>query len=129
MTDDEQDSFELEGEGFSEAQSLPHHVGHRDRLRARFQENGSNSVADYELLELILFRSIPRRDIKPIAKELLQRFGSIAEVLSAPVERLVEIQGVGQSVALDLKVVQAAAAVFKRSFVAQESSVFLDATA
>lgn len=99
--------------GFEEAQvassiNKPHYAGHRDRLRARFSENGAKAVADYELLELILFRSIPRRDTKPIAKTLLARFGSIAEILSAPLERLIEIDGIGRSVALDLKVVQAA---------------------
>lgn len=86
----------------------PHYAGHRDRLRKRFSDNGADALADYELLELILFRSIPRRDTKPIAKALLKRFGSTAEVLSAPVERLTEIDGVGPTVAFDLKIIQAA---------------------
>ncbi len=86
----------------------PHYSGHRDRLRERFVQNGSNSLADYELLELLLFRSIPRRDTKPIAKALLARFGTIAETLSAPIELLTEIDGIGKTVALDLKVIQAA---------------------
>lgn len=99
--------------GFEDARSQtsppkPHYAGHRERLRARFAENGTKALADYELLELILFRSIPRRDTKPIAKELLTRFGSVAEVLSAPVERLIEVDGIGRSVALDLKIIQAA---------------------
>ncbi len=55
--------------------STPHYYGHRDRLRARFTEVGGDALPDYELLELVLFRSIPRRDVKPIAKELLKRFG------------------------------------------------------
>ena len=98
--------------GFEEAvpqpsPAKPHYAGHRDRLRARFAENGVNALADYELLELILFRSIPRRDTKPIAKALLARFGTVAEVLSAPVARLTEVDGIGRSVALDLKIVQA----------------------
>ena len=65
----------------------PHYHGHRDRLRARFQEAGAETLPDYELLELLLFRSIPQRDVKPLAKELIQRFGSFAEVLGAPVAR------------------------------------------
>ena len=99
--------------GFEEARpqtsaGKPHYAGHRDRLRARFEENGAKALADYELLELILFRSIPRRDTKPIAKALLARFGTVAEALSAPIERITEIDGIGRSVALDLKIIQAA---------------------
>lgn len=97
-------------EGFEEAKAAPaHYKGHRDRLRARFEENGPDAIADYELLELILFRSIPRRDTKPIAKDLLARFGTVAEVLAAPSNRLTEVSGIGASVALDLKLIQAAA--------------------
>lgn len=87
----------------------PHHVGHRDRLRARFREAGPEALADYELLELLLFRSLPRRDTKPIAKDLLSTFGSIAGVLGASEKRLTEIDGIGESVAGDLKVAQAVA--------------------
>jgi hypothetical protein len=57
----------------------PHYHGHRDRLRARFSEAGGDALPDYELLEIVLFRSIPRRDVKPIAKELIRRFGTFAE--------------------------------------------------
>jgi DNA repair protein RadC len=91
------------------AEAPPHFHGHRDRLRARFREAGSDALADYEMLELILFRAIPVRDVKPLAKELLARFGSFAEVISAPVERLKEVDGIGESVATDLKIVAAAA--------------------
>jgi DNA repair protein RadC len=87
--------------------AVPHYHGHRERLRARFQEAGADALPDYELLELLLFRSIPQRDVKPLAKELIQRFGSFAEVLGAPVSRLTEIKGVGEGVALDLKIVAA----------------------
>ncbi|MDW6023946.1 DNA repair protein RadC [Mesorhizobium sp. BAC0120] len=87
----------------------PHYAGHRDRLRERFAGAGSSNFADYELLELLLFRSIPRADTKPIAKALLARFGTFAEVLGAPVSLLQEVKGVGPSVALDLKIVAAAA--------------------
>ncbi len=82
-----------------------HYHGHRDRLRQRFREGGDRALADYELLELLLFRLIPRRDTKPIAKALLARFGSLPEVLGAPVQLLTEVKGVGDSVATDLKLV------------------------
>lgn len=87
----------------------PHYHGHRDRLRARFAQKGADSLADYELLELYLFRSIPRRDVKPIAKELIAKFGNFAEVIAAPIEQLTEIKGVSEKVALDLKILRAAA--------------------
>src|SRR4051812_18031658 len=81
----------------SGADGPPHYLGHRDRLRARFMEIGGDALPDYELLELVLFRSIPRRDVKPIAKELIRRFGAFAEVLAAPPARLMETEGVGES--------------------------------
>jgi DNA repair protein RadC len=83
--------------------------GHRERLRERFLAGGADPLPDYELLELVLFRSQPRRDVKPLAKQLIARFGSFAEVLGAPLERLREIRGVGETTALDLKIVAAAA--------------------
>ncbi len=86
----------------------PHYHGHRDRLRARFVEGGTSALADYELLELILFRSIPRADTKGTAKALLTRFGSFAEVLGADPHLLAEVTGGGASTALDLKSVAAA---------------------
>ncbi|MEM5472695.1 DNA repair protein RadC [Hoeflea sp. AS60] len=82
-----------------------HFHGHRDRLRQRFRDSGDRALADYELLELLLFRLIPRRDTKPIAKALLARFGSLPEVLGAPANLLTEVKGVGESVATDLKLV------------------------
>ncbi|SON56096.1 DNA repair protein RadC [Hartmannibacter diazotrophicus] len=88
--------------------NLPHYHGHRDRLRARFREHGADAIADYELLELLLFRSIPRQDTKPIAKALLQAFGSFAQVLGAPEQRLKSIPGVGDAVVTDLKLMHAA---------------------
>lgn len=86
----------------------PHYLGHRDRLRERFAGSRPDALADYELLELLLFRLIPRSDTKPVAKALLARFGTFAEVLGAPAGLLQEVKGVGASVALDLKVVAAA---------------------
>ena len=96
------------------ADAAPHHAGHRDRLRARFAEAGDKGMPDYELLELVLMRSIPRRDVKPLAKALIARFGSFAEVLGARPQRLMELPGVGEAVATDLKVVEAAARRFAK---------------
>lgn len=87
---------------------IDHRHGHRERLKARFREGGADAMPDYELLELLLFRSIPRRDVKALAKDLVRRFGSFAEVLGAPEERLREIPGIGEAVATDLKLVRAA---------------------
>ncbi len=87
----------------------PHYLGHRERLRERFAGAGHSAMPDYELLELLLFRLIPRADTKPIAKALLARFGTLAEVLGAPAKLLQEVKGIGPAVALDLKVVAAAA--------------------
>lgn len=87
----------------------PHYTGHRQRLRERFLRSGNEGLQDYELLELVLFRAIPRRDVKPLAKQLIDKFGSFAEVISAPVERLREIEELGEAAAVELKVVQATA--------------------
>ncbi|MBX9683597.1 MAG: DNA repair protein RadC [Hyphomicrobium sp.] len=84
-------------------------VGHRQRLRDRFRAGGAVAVPDYELLEMILFRVFPRGDTKPIAKKLIARFGSFAEVVSAPPERLKEIAGVGDRAVDELKLIKAAA--------------------
>lgn len=82
---------------------------HRKRLRARFVEAGAGAVADYELLELVLFRAIPRQDVKPLARALLETFGSFSAVLSAPSARLLKTEGVGSAVVTELKIVEAAA--------------------
>jgi DNA repair protein RadC len=92
----------------------PHYLGHRDRLRARFLEAGAQALADYELLELVLFRAIPRRDVKPLAKSLLAAFGSFAEVVSASRERLREVSGLSGAAIAELKIIQAAAARLAR---------------
>ncbi len=86
----------------------PHYLNHRDRQREKFAQHGGDSFADYELLELFLFNSIPRRDVKPIAKDLLQTFGNLAEVCAAPLHRLTEVKGIGEKTALDLKLLHAA---------------------
>ena len=87
----------------------PHYHGHRDRLRARFAEVGGAALADYELLELALFRSIPRRDVKPLAKALLDQFGDLGRVCAARIEQLTAVPCVSEKTALDLKLVQAMA--------------------
>ena len=96
------------------AEATPHYHGHRQRLRQRLLHAGAEAVRDYELLELILFRAIPQRDVKPLAKTLIERFGSFAEVIAAPVERLKEIKGLGDAAITELKIVQAAASEFAR---------------
>jgi len=93
----------------------PHYVGHRDRLRERFSGAGHAALPDYELLELLLFRLIPRADTKPVAKSLLARFGTLAEVLGAPEHLLREVKGIGPAAALDLKIIAAAAQRMLRS--------------
>ncbi len=97
--------------GFDDAgmKPPPHFLGHRERLKERFRDGGSDAVPDYELLELVLYRAIRRGDTKPLAKQLLARFGTFAEVLSADPERLMEIKGVGEAVATEIKIVHAAA--------------------
>jgi len=106
----EPDRKERSGKGQSgPAGKPPHYHGHRERLRERFLGAGSDALADYELLELVLFRALPRGDVKPLAKDLIARFGSFAEVVSAPPERLAEIKGLGAAAITELKVVEAAA--------------------
>ncbi|GAB4519186.1 MAG: DNA repair protein RadC [Parvularculaceae bacterium] len=86
-----------------------HAVGHRERLRARFRRAGDEGLQDYELLELVLFRAIPRRDVKPLAKDLIAKFGDFAGVLAADPARLREVKGVSETVATEIKIVRAAA--------------------
>ncbi len=95
---------------------LPSYIAdHRKRLRERFMSGGAMAIPDYEMLELVLFRSIPRKDVKPIARALLDKFGDFNRVISAPAERLGEVTGVGQAVIVDLKVLEAAAHRLARS--------------
>ena len=93
----------------------PLHSGHRSRLRARFLRGGPDAMPDYELLEMVLFRAIPRRDTKELAKRLITRFGSFAEVVNAPEGRLKEVEEVGDAVVAELKLVHAAALRLMRS--------------
>jgi DNA repair protein RadC len=103
-------------EGFHES-AEPHYVGHRERLRARFMDGGGDSLPDYELMELVLFRAIPRRDVKGLAKDLIKHFGSFAEVLGASPSRLMEVDGVRDAVVTEIKIVEASARRFTRGAV------------
>jgi DNA repair protein RadC len=98
-------------------EGTPHYFGHRERLRDRFREAGADALSDYELLELLLFRVLPRRDVKPLAKSLLEKFGSFAEVIAAPEVRLAEVKGLGDACVTELKIVQAAASRLLRGAV------------
>lgn len=81
----------------------PHYHGHRDRLRARFTEGGESALQDYELLELVLFTLIPRKDVKPLAKDLIAQFGSLHEMMAASTEALQAVDGVSYNCAVGLK--------------------------
>jgi DNA repair protein RadC len=96
-----------------------HRRGHRQRLRERFMAGGEAAIPDYELLELVLFRSIPQRDVKPLAKALIGQLGSFAEVLAASPARLAEIDGIGDSTVTDLKIIEAAAKRLAKGAVAK----------
>lgn len=87
----------------------PHYHGHRERLRDRFRAVGAEALSDYELMELVLFRALPRRDVKPLAKSLIQAFGSFAETVHAPDARLREIGGLGEAAITEIKLIAAAA--------------------
>ena len=92
----------------------PHYCGHRERLRERLLAGGADALPDYELLEMVLLGAHARRDMKPLAKALLAKFGSFNDVIAAPPARLKETRGVGDSVIASLKVVHAAAGRFAR---------------
>ena len=103
---------------------LPSYIAdHRQRLRARFRDGGRDALPDYELLELVLFRAIPRQDVKPLAHALLARFGDFNGVLSASEKRLLEQPGVGEAVVLELKIIEAAAQRLARARVFRRSVI------
>ena len=87
----------------------PHYLGHRQRLKDRFMRDAGASLPDYEMLELVLFLAKPRAEVKPLAKALITRFGSFADVISADVKELVAVKGVGENTAVALKTIRAAA--------------------
>ena len=89
---------------------LPSYISdHRSRLRARFRDGGASALPDYEMLELVLFRAIPRQDVKPLARLLLDTFGDFNRVITASPVRLALVKGVGDAVITELKIVEAAA--------------------
>ena len=92
-----------------ELEEPPSYTGHRERLRERFLKGGADPMPDYELLELLLFRAIPRRDVKPLAKDLLKQFGSFGGVIGAPIDRLAAHGGLGEAAITELKIVGAVA--------------------
>ena len=95
---------------------LPSYIrDHRKRLRARFRDGGADAMPDYELLELVLFRAIPRADVKPLARRLLETFGDFNHVLAAPPARIAEVPGAADAVIQELKIVEAAAHRMARS--------------
>lgn len=95
---------------------LPSYIAeHRRRLRERFMIGGADALPDYELLELLLFRALPRKDVKPVARMLLDTFGSFATVVSAPPEVLRKVKGIGDETITDLKIVEAVAHRLARS--------------
>ncbi len=99
---------------------LPSYIAdHRARLRRRFAEGGAAAMPDYELLELVLFRTIPRQDVKPLARRLLDTFGDLARVVTAPPARLAEVAGAGEAVIQDLKILEALAQRMMRARVMQ----------
>lgn len=104
------------------AEEKPHYHGHRERLRQRFLD-APEALPDYELLELLLAVAIPQRDVKPLAKALLDRFGSFADVISADSETLKTVKGVGDVASVALKVVREAAVRLARAPVIQRSVI------
>ncbi|MGG7567721.1 RadC family protein [Rhodovulum sp. DZ06] len=102
---------------------IPDQLGHRARLREKFMRAGPAALHDYELLELVLFRAIPRRDVKPLAKRLLNAFGDFNHVVAAAPRRLAEVQGVGDAVVQELKIVEAAAHRFAQAQVLHRDAI------
>lgn len=97
-----------ENAALKQQDSEPHHSGHRDRLRERFLRGGTDALQDYELLELILFLALPRRDVKPLAKKLIQTFGSLGGIFHAKPSELISF-GLSETTATALKTIEAAA--------------------
>ena len=95
----------------------PHYHGHRQRLRERFLSGGAAALADYELLELLLYLAIPQKDVKPLAKDLIARFGSFGAVMAAEPAQLMEVNGIKENSAVAIKTVQAAALLMQRQTV------------
>lgn len=109
-----------EAGGNAVPERLPSYIAdHRKRLRTRFMEGGAAAMPDYELLELVLFRAIPRQDVKPLARLLLDTFGDFNRIVTASAPRLLAVKGVGEAVVQDLKILEAAAQRMMRARVMQ----------
>jgi DNA repair protein RadC len=109
-----------EARGNALPERLPSYIAdHRKRLRTRFTDGGAAAMPDYELLELVLFRAIPRQDVKPLARLLLDTFGDFNRVIAAPIARLMAVKGAGEAVALELKIVEASAQRMMRARIMQ----------
>lgn len=122
--EDQQSHFDLdeaEPVALSPAVKLPSYItDHRKRLRQRFRHGGAAAIPDYEMLELLLFRAIPRQDVKPLARQLLDHFGDFNRVVTAPETHLKAIKGVGEAVITELKIVEASAQRLARAKVIQK---------
>jgi DNA repair protein RadC len=103
------------------AAEAPHYHGHRERLRERFRNAGPDALSDYELLEMALFTAQPRRDMKPLAKLLIKKFGSFAEAIHAPETRLREVDGIGDASITLIKLIAAAASRIAKAQVPQRT--------
>ena len=88
-----------------QSDAKPHWQGHRERLRSKLLKRGASALEDYEVLEVMLMAFIPRKDVKPIAKGLMARFGSLSGILAAPGADLVKVDGIGESVAAYIKAI------------------------
>ena len=99
---------ELFSDGKEKADDAPHYLGHRARLRKKLLEAGGSALADYELLELVLMQAIPRKDVKPLAKDMLKIFGSFSDTVSAPAEELMKVSGIKESAAALFAVIREA---------------------
>ncbi len=97
--------------------AAPHYLGHRERLRDRFVAGGEAAVSDYELIELVLFRAIPRVDVKPLAKELIRNFGGFGAALTAADHLLLEIKGMTRAAITEFRLVHAASLRLSRAHV------------
>jgi DNA repair protein RadC len=102
------------------AEPPPHYLGHRQRLRERFLSVGGAAMQDYELLELALMLAIPQKDVKPLAKSLIEQFGSFAGVIAADPAALARVSGVKDNTVAALKLIEAAAVRLARAEVAEK---------
>ena len=106
--------------------SEPDYLGHRQRLRDRFLKGGGKDMPDYEFLELVLMIAIPRRDVKPLAKELIKKFGNFSGVVSAPLDELMEVDGLKENSAAVIKIIKEAALRLSWQILQSKKEVVID---